>query len=41
MKIRTEAQIEKMRIAIGSAAIVAAVAITSAAAALLGLAQMA
>lgn len=41
MKIRNQDQIEKMRIAIGSAAIVAAVAITSAAAAMLGLAQMA
>ena len=41
MKIRTQEQIEKMRIAIGSAAIVAAIAITTAATALLGLAQMA
>lgn len=41
MKVRNQDQIEKMRIAIGSAAIVAVVALTSAAAALLGLAQMA
>ncbi|MCR4378648.1 MAG: hypothetical protein NUV50_11225 [Rhodospirillales bacterium] len=41
MKIRTQEQIEKMRIAIGSTAIVAAVALSSAVAALLGLAQMA
>lgn len=41
MENRSQEQIEKMRIAIGSAAIVAAVAITSAAAAVLGLAQMA
>jgi len=41
MKVRNENQIEKMRIAIGSAAIVAVVALTSAAAAVLGLAQMA
>ena len=41
MKIRTQDQIEKMRIAIGSAAIVAVVALTSAAATVLGLAQMA
>ena len=34
-------QIEKMRIAIGSAAIIAVVAITSAVATVLGLAQMA
>lgn len=41
MKIRTQDQIEKMRIAIGSAAIVATVALTSAVVAVLGLAQMA
>lgn len=41
MNAQNQNQLEKMRIAIGSAAIVAAVALTSAAAALLGLAQMA
>jgi len=41
MKVRNENQIEKMRIAIGSAAIIAVVALTTAAAAVLGLAQMA
>lgn len=41
MQTRTDMQIEKLRIAIGSAAIVAAVALTSAVATVLGLAQMA
>jgi len=41
MKIRTPEQIEKLRIAIGSAAIVLAVTLTSGAVAVLGLAQMA
>jgi hypothetical protein len=41
METRTQDQIEKKHITIGSIAIVAAVAISSAAAALLGLAQMA
>ena len=41
MKIRTQEQIEKMRITIGSAAIIAVVALASAAATVLGLAQMA
>jgi len=41
MKIRTPEQIEKMRIAFGSAAIVFVVGLTSAVVAALGLAQMA
>lgn len=41
MKVRTQDQIEKQKIAIGAAAIVALVSLTSAAAALLGIAQMA
>lgn len=41
MTTRNQQQIDKMRIAIGSAAIIAAIAITSAAATILGLAQMA
>lgn len=41
MQNRTDTQIEKLRIAIGSAAIVATVALSSAAATVLGLAQMA
>lgn len=41
MKVRTPEQIEKMRIAIGSATIVLAVSLTSVAVTALGLAQMA
>ena len=41
MTTRTDSQLENLRIAIGSAAIIAAVAATSAIATLLGLAQMA
>ncbi|HEY9079520.1 hypothetical protein [Magnetovibrio sp.] len=41
MKVRTPEQIEKMRIAFGSAAIVFAVGLTSIAVTVLGLAQMA
>ena len=41
MTNRTDTQIEKMRIAIGSAAIVAVVALTSAIATVMGIAHMA
>jgi len=41
MTAHEQTKIEKVRIAIGSAAIIAAVAITAGAATLLGLAQMA
>lgn len=41
MKVRNQDQIEKMRIAIGSTAIVLAVSLTSAVVTILGMAQMA